>query len=131
MNNLMEIKKYDDIVDVELAGDGDAKAFAKGKGSAPKLEPLYPYFGRGFRKHPWNKHLEELFIQHYKVEMRVDLDVEAEDTIGDMFIERIERLRRRYKTLTKEESASDREARAEEVRSRGKQNTRRVNVSLP
>lgn len=130
MNNLMDMVTYSDIIDVTLADDTDAREFKKGYGNPPALEPLRPYFGRGFKKHPWNRHLEGLFIRHYEVEMDVALDEQGEDTIGDMFMERLDRLRRKYRELTKDMSDGEREALEEEGKAKGRRNTRRINVSL-
>lgn len=129
MNELMDMSTYNDIVDVALASDEDADEFRKGYGNPPSLEPLHPYFGRGFMTHPWNKHLEGLFIQFYEDKLQVDLDQAVEDMIADMFMDRIDRLRRRYRELTKDIPEGEREAIKEEQKSNGRKNTRRMNVS--
>lgn len=130
MNDLMDMTTYDDIVDVTLADDEDVGEFKKGYGNPPVLEPLRPYFGKGFKKHPWNKRLEELFIRHYEDKIDVVLGEEEEDIIGDMFIDRLERLRRRYRDLERELPDGEREALEEERKAKGRRNTRRVNVSF-
>ncbi|KAF5328348.1 hypothetical protein D9619_013349 [Psilocybe cf. subviscida] len=127
MNELMDMSTYDDIIDATLADDAEAREFAQGDGNPPALEPLRPYFGRGFKKHLWNRRLEELFIQYYEDKMQVELDQKAQDTIADMFMERIERLRRKYRDLTKDIPDGEREAREEIKMAKGRRNTRRVN----
>ncbi len=127
MNTLMNIKNDSEIKKVNLADLTEVEMFDSGEGEGPRLDPMRPYFGKHFLKKGWHHTLRDLFIERMQQDYS-PFSEDEEDNIGNMFDERIGRLRREWARQMKI-SEND----VEEIALRaaqGRSSTRRVTVSL-
>ena len=122
MNALMHIKRDSEITNVELANLTEVEQYEKGEGEEPRLDPMRPYFGKHFLKKGWHHTLRELFIDRMQQDYSPFSDEEA-DGIGNMFDERIGRLRKEWAHQMKG-TGNDMEMAA-----LGRASTRRITVS--
>ena len=125
MNALMHIKRDSEITNVELANLTEVEQYDKGEGEEPRLDPMRPYFGKHFLKKGWHHTLRELFIDRMQQDYSPFSDEEA-DGIGNMFDERIGRLRREW---TRQMKVSENGTEQIALRAaQGRASTRRVTV---
>lgn len=118
-----------DIMGVDLATEEEVVAFESGEGESPSINPLRPFFGAKYKHSAWNITLRENFLDLFEETYEVELTEDKKDIIGELYDNRIDRLRRiwRQRLMTLEEDLERKLKNAEEL---GRRNRRRVNVSL-
>jgi len=118
MNELMGMKRDNDIVDKDLATEEEVMAFENGdEGStAPELQPLRPYL-EGNLRCSWNATLCEMFLQQWEESQEERLTVEKSRAIEDRFEKRLENLKKALARMRKhtEEELKDEMARSRHI----------------
>ena len=127
MNTLMHIQRDSDVTNMRLADSAEVEQFESGEGDGPGLDPMRPYFGKHFLKKGWHHTLRSLFIERMQQDYTPFNEVE-EDNIGEMFDNRIGRLRREWARQMKM-SENDMEREIALRAAQGRASTRRVTVS--
>ncbi|KJA24985.1 hypothetical protein HYPSUDRAFT_53481 [Hypholoma sublateritium FD-334 SS-4] len=126
MNTLMHIQRDSDVTKVRLADSAEVEQFDIGEGDGPGLDPMRPYFGKHFLKKGWHHTLRSLFIERMQQDY-APFNESEEDNIGDMFDERIGRLRRQWVHQMKM-SENDMEREVALRAAQGRSSTRRVTL---
>src|SRR5579863_5041027 len=97
MNLLLGISKDDEVANINVATDEEMQAYENGVIEV-QLEPMRPYFGSP-RPTAWNSGLFDLFIEHFSDENDVQFNVDQQAEIEDIFENRIQTLRRKWKLI--------------------------------
>jgi len=109
MNDLMGMKKNEDIVDARLASMDEVEAYQSRTGPGPKItSTIRPYLDNVLAE--WNTKLASKFVRHYATHHNIDqLSEKTKQGIENAFLRRLETLRKEYNRLvdkTKEERQS-------------------------
>jgi hypothetical protein len=97
MNHLLGISKDEEVVKIRVATEEEARACENGVLEV-KLEPMRPYFGSP-RPTAWNSALFDLFIEYFQDEIDEELDEDQIEESEDMFENRIQTLRRKWRQV--------------------------------
>ena len=111
MNELLHINNDEGIKSVKSATVEEVLGYQEGTHQGPTLDPMQAFFkakGRTEREAvgAWNTDLAELFIEHFEMEKEITLSTEERMYIGDLFLQRLGRLSRKwqeYEKFTKNE----------------------------
>jgi hypothetical protein len=95
MNELIGIKKNEDIRDIDGPRDEDVDLYEKDDGPGPTLDPMRPYFTT--IKCEWNNCLAEQFVRHV-IEVYEHLEFDEEDMmeLEEVFWDRMQYLKREF-----------------------------------
>ena len=136
MNELLHIKKDEEVNSIESATIEDVLGFLDGTHEGPTLDPMHVFFKKidrteGLREAVkyWNSELAELFVDRFEGEMEKVLLNEERVCVGDLFLERLGRLTRKWqecKRLTEEEK----KIKKMKYHKAQRTNSRRVEVGL-
>lgn len=128
MNELLGIKKDDDMRDYIGATAEEVESYHAGTGAAPVLQPMRLYLETK-QCVIWNDELSELFLEHYEEELNHQLTPDQRTEIEEFFENRLHQLGRKWREFRNngvDAVDAKREARASNARA----NTRRAGVSL-
>ena len=111
MNELMHLKNDEEIKSVESATVKDVLGFLEGTREGPSLDPMQVFLEKINRTEreavkTWNSELTEIFVNHFETEKEKILLNEERVYIGDLFLDRLGRLARKWqecKKLTEDE----------------------------
>jgi hypothetical protein len=105
MNELLDISKNDDIINIELATREEVDSYENGDEDEPTLQPMRPYL-EGNLLVQWNNRLCELFIEHLADKKGWELTDSARNILETAFENRLSTLQkvlRRLENKTQEE----------------------------
>jgi hypothetical protein len=128
MNELLGIKKDDDIYHYESATAEEVNSYDAGTGDAPELQPMRLYLETK-QCVTWNDELCELFLDHYEQEIDQQLTPNQRLEVEEFFENRLHQLGRKWREfhVNGENTVM---AKKEARKSSDRANTRRVGVSL-
>ena len=129
LNEMLGMKKDEDIKDVELATSNEVKRYEINQDVLPTEGGFRITLQRGFNKTEWHLYLEEAFIDEFERVYDLTLLEHQRDIIAMMFTDRVNRLRKKLMAMEKVMDADTKKARKERADSMGRRNVRRVNVS--
>lgn len=95
MSLLLGISRDEEIAKVQVATEEEFEDFEHGLLDIT-LDPMRPYFGSP-RPTAWNSGLCDLFLDHFETENDLTLGEEQKLEIEDMFDNRIQTLRRKWR----------------------------------
>ena len=126
MNRLIYINKDSDVSGVDCAMAEEVEEFEEGTIAAPELDPMRPYLDTT-RHTSWNDVLCEMFVEHFQDEEGVKMTPDDMETVEKMFINRLGRLSRIWKSFHKF-TPEELSARKDQSNALSRRNTRRVDV---
>lgn len=128
MNELLGIRKDEDIISKEFATEEEVlRHHDEGVGD-PALNPMHPYFLKG-GFNTWNDRLCEKFAGYYEQKLGIPLTEAQKMDVELHFTQRINRLSRLWRKA-KMKSEAEKVAEERKVQKRSRANTRRLTVSV-
>jgi hypothetical protein len=111
MNELLHINNDEEIKSVESATVEEVLGYQEGTHEGPTLDPMHAFLKTKDRTErvavkAWNTDLAELFVDYFEDEKEMNLSTEEKMIIGDLFLDHLGRLARKWQEcekLTKEE----------------------------
>lgn len=136
MNELMHINKDKEIEFVESATVEEVLGYQEGTNKGPTLDPMLAFLDRTKRTGPesvvvkiWNIDLADLFVDYFEGENEMNLSQEDKAYIGDLFLDRLHRLARKWQEC-QELSKKEREAKEAKYYKGQRANSCRVEVGF-
>ena len=134
MNELLHINNDEQIKSVESAKVEEVCGYQEGTHKGPTLDPMRAFLKLKDRTErvavkAWNTDLTELFVDYFEDEKEMNLSREERIYIGDLFLDRLGRLARKwqeFEKLTEEE----REIKKVKYHKHQRMNSRRVEVGF-
>jgi hypothetical protein len=97
MNDLMGIKNDCDVVNLAHPSIPLVMNYETDDTQGPSLKPMNPHFAKGLMSFQWNQRLCELFIPHFEVTYKKQLNLEEQRDVETLFEERLMRLHRKLR----------------------------------